>query len=179
MSQGDLFDTNIYAGNTQPGAADLQGKNLDVRTLAISTDDTGKKNIEYVAIEAHAGYTNGYGDLDYISELPKFRLPFLPLDGTYRAFKIKGDSMNPLPSGSVVIGENVRDWKTLKSGDTYVIITRNDGIVYKRVTNLLQQGESVLLLNSDNPDYDSYTINASEIVEVWKARTFIIDNPYP
>ncbi len=180
LRQGDLFDTDMETDNTQPGAADLQGKNLEIRTLTISVDDTGKENIEYVDAEnaeARAGYLNGYADKEFISELPKFRLPFLPDNATYRAFKIKGDSMQPLPSGSIVIGEFVQDWETLKSGDTYVIISLNEGIVYKRVTNLLKK-RGVLLLSSDNPAYDPYVINALEIVEVWKAKAFIINDTY-
>ncbi|QQS29442.1 MAG: helix-turn-helix domain-containing protein [Sphingobacteriales bacterium] len=179
LRQGDLFDTstNQY---TQPGAADLKGKNLDVRTLTISTDEAGKENIEYVDAEsaqASAGYLNGYADTEFISSLPKFRLPFLPDNSTYRAFKIKGDSMLPLPSGSIVIGEYTQDWESLKSGDTYIIISQNEGIVYKRVTNLLQK-RGVLLLSSDNPTYEPYVINALEIVEVWKAKAFIINDTY-
>lgn len=85
--------------------------------------------------------------------------------------------MLPLPSGSIVIGEYTQDWESLKSGDTYIIISQNEGIVYKRVTNLLQK-RGVLLLSSDNPTYEPYVINALEIVEVWKAKAFIINDTY-
>lgn len=178
LRQGDLFYTDV--NQTQPGSADLQGKNLEVRNLLITTDEAGKENIEFVDAEnvkASAGYLNGYADREFIANLPKFRLPFLPENATYRAFKIKGDSMMPLPSGSIVIGEYIQDWETLKSGDTYIIISKNEGIVYKRVTNLLKQ-RGVLLMTSDNPTYEPYVIGALDIVEVWKAKAFIINDTY-
>jgi len=178
LRQGDLFSTD--GNHAQPGSADLQGKNLEVRNLVITTTETGKENIEFVDAEnvkASAGYLNGYADREFIANLPKFRLPFLPDNATYRAFKIKGDSMQPLPSGSIVIGEYVQDWENLKSGDTYIVISKNEGIVYKRVTNLLKQ-RGVLLMVSDNPAYEPYAIGALEIVEIWKAKAFIINDTY-
>ena len=53
--------------------------------------------------------------------------------GNYRAFEIVGDSMLPTPSGSVIVGEKVDDLEEVKSNQTYVVVSRNEGIVYKRV----------------------------------------------
>jgi transcriptional regulator with XRE-family HTH domain len=74
---------------------DVTGNKL--RLLTITVDSKGKENIEMVPLRAQAGYTSSYGDLDFITSLPRFKLPFLPENKTYRTFQIKGDSMLPIP----------------------------------------------------------------------------------
>jgi transcriptional regulator with XRE-family HTH domain len=141
------------------------------RILAITVDENNNENIEVVNVKAAAGYLNGYADPEYIKELQRFQLPFLPT-GTYRAFEIKGDSMQPLPSGSIVIGEYVEKIADIKDGMTYVVISSEDGIVYKRVFNKIEQ-DGLLVLKSDNPTYQSYNIKAQDILEIWKGVAHI------
>src|SRR3546814_897376 len=145
------------------------GKQLKV--LSITVDPSDKENIELVPAKASAGYLNGYADPEFIAELPKFHLPMMK-GGTFRAFEIKGDSMLPLHSGTVVIAEYVENWNHLKSGTTCVFLTRNDGLVYKRVQNKLREQKAFRLV-SDNKAYDPYMVPAAEVMEVWKARAFI------
>ena len=52
--------------------------------------------------------------------------------GNYHAFEIVGDSMLPTPSGSVIVGERVGSVEDL-SNNTYVVVSRGEGVVYKRV----------------------------------------------
>ena len=144
---------------------DVTGKNL--RVLAITVDKKDNENIEMVPVKAAAGYLTGYADPSYIKELNKFRLPFLP-SGTYRAFEIKGDSMLPVQPGSVIVGEYLDNWKNIKDGHTYIIISKHDGIVYKRVFNQIEENGS-LILRSDNVSYPAYPIKVDEVVEIWKA----------
>jgi transcriptional regulator with XRE-family HTH domain len=146
--------------------SDLRGDGL--RVLSITVDKEGKENIELVPVKAQAGYLNGYADPQFISELPHFRLPFLPL-GTYRAFEIKGDSMLPLLPGSVIVASYTDDWTTIRDGKTYIIVSNDNGVVYKRVFNRLKDQQE-LICQSDNPSYPPYTLNAREIVEVWEAK---------
>lgn len=143
----------------------LTGKNL--RVLAITVDKKENENIELVPVKAAAGYLTGYADPSYIKELNKFRLPFLPV-GTYRAFEIKGDSMLPVQPGTVIVGEYVDNWKNIKDGQTYIIISKHDGIVYKRVFNQVDENKT-LILRSDNTSYPAYPIKIDEVLEVWKA----------
>ncbi len=148
---------------------ELKAGNLRVLSITVDTED--RENIELVPVKASAGYINGYADPEFVKELPKFHLPILPV-GTFRAFEIKGDSMLPLFPGSIVIGEYVDDWKGLKSNETYVVISKNDGIVYKRVINKLKD-QQVLMLKSDNKVYEPYPIAADEVLEIWKAKAYI------
>lgn len=148
-----------------------QGSNL--RILSISVDSSDNENIELVPVKASAGYLNGFADPEYIRELPKFQLP-LPFlkQGTFRAFEIKGDSMLPIQPGSLIIGEYMENWNDVKTGETYVIISKNDGVVYKRAGNRFKENKDLKLI-SDNKVYDSYSITADDILEIWKAKAYL------
>jgi hypothetical protein len=80
--------------------------------------------------------------------------------------------MLPLPTGTIVIGEYVENWNDVKAGETYVFISMNDGVVYKRAGNKLKDNKSIKLI-SDNPVYEPYTIEVQDILEIWKAKAFI------
>jgi len=138
--------------------------------------DSNASGIPLVPVKAAAGYQKGFPDEEYVKELPHFTLPILG-KGNYRAFEITGDSMLPLVSGTIVIGEKLERLSDLKDGQTYVLITRQDGIVYKRVFNYLREN-GVLFLVSDNEKYKPYSIDPMEIHEAWSAKAYIsIDFP--
>ena len=127
--------------------------------------------IHFVPVKAAAGYLAGYADSEFIDELNTFTLPMLA-GGNYRAFEIIGDSMMPTPSGSIIVGEKVDDSEDLKNDQAYIVVSRNEGIVYKRIVknNLLK---NKLTLVSDNPQYQPYQVNAEDIVELWQAQMVI------
>lgn len=131
----------------------------------------GRTDIPFVPIKAAAGYLAGYGDPEFIDELNTFTLPMLT-GGDYRAFEIVGDSMMPTPSGSVIVGERVSHLDDVKSNQTYIVVSKNDGIVYKRIMKNNKQKNKMTLV-SDNPSYQPYTINADDVIEVWQAQMII------
>jgi hypothetical protein len=92
--------------------------------------------------------------------------------GNYRAFEIVGDSMLPTPSGSVIVAEKIDSLENVKSNLTYIVVSRNEGIVYKRVmkNNKLK---NKLTLISDNTVFQPYTVNAEDIIEIWKAEMVV------
>lgn len=145
----------------------------DLRVLPIVVNNEQKESISMVPVKACAGYLNGYADPEFIEELPHFNLPMSEFSqGTYRAFEIKGDSMLPIQPGSYVLAEYVENWNWIKDQQCYVVISKNDGVVYKRVVNQLDKKQS-LLLHSDNSSYESYEIDGNDIIEVWKAKAFL------
>ena len=131
----------------------------------------GRTDIPFVPIKAAAGYLAGYGDPEFIDELNTFTLPMLA-GGDYRAFEIVGDSMMPTPSGSVIVGEKVQSLEDVKSNQTYIVVSKTDGIVYKRIMKN-NKVKNKMTLVSDNPAYQPYTLNADDIVEVWQAQMII------
>ncbi|GAB7089665.1 XRE family transcriptional regulator [Marinifilum fragile] len=148
---------------------DVTGKKL--RLLTISVNQDGEENIEMVPLKAQAGYTNSYGDLDFIESLPKFSLPFLPKNKTYRTFQIEGDSMLPIPEGSWVTASYIQNWETIKDGTPCIIVTQEDGIVFKVVYKQLEKNQSLLLVSS-NRNYKPYELQIGKVVEIWKFETY-------
>ena len=138
-----------------------------LRVLATTVDSNNKENIEVVPIKAKAGYKNGFSDPDFIKKLPTFQLPILFGERKYRMFQISGDSMLPIPDKSWVIGEYVENFYDIKDKQAYVILTKEDGIVFKIANNQIKKKKS-LLLESLNPAYDPYEVPINEISEVWK-----------
>jgi transcriptional regulator with XRE-family HTH domain len=132
---------------------------------------SGRADIPFVPIKAAAGYLAGYGDPEFIDELNTFTLPMLA-GGDYRAFEIVGDSMMPTPSGSVIVGEKVQSLEEVKNNQTYIVVSKTDGIVYKRILKNNKQKNKMTMV-SDNPSYQPYTLSAEDIVEVWQAQMII------
>src|SRR6186713_2803197 len=122
---------------------------------------TAERNlIHFVPVKAAAGYLAGYADSEFIDELNTFTLPMLT-GGNYRAFEIIGDSMLPTPSGSVIVGEKVDSLEEVKNNAACIVVSRNEGIVYKRIQKNGRQ-KNKLTLVSDNPSFHPYTVNAEE-----------------
>lgn len=131
----------------------------------------GRGDIPFVPVKAAAGYLAGFADPEFVDELNTFTLPMLA-GGEYRAFEIIGDSMMPTSSGSVIVGEKVENLDDLKTSNTYVVVSRTEGIVYKRIMKNHRQKNKFTLV-SDNPVYQPYTVNAEDILEIWQAQMII------
>lgn len=127
--------------------------------------------IHFVPVKAAAGYLNGYADPEFLDELNTFTLPMLS-SGTYRAFEIVGDSMLPTPSGSVIVGEKVYDLEDVKTNQAYIVVSKSEGVVYKRVVKS-NRNKNKLTLVSDNPAYQPYQVNAEDVLEFWSAQLVI------
>lgn len=142
--------------------------------LPVIVDKLGNNSIEIVPQKASMGYLSGYSDPEYIESLQRISLPFL-VNGKYRAFPAQGDSMPPFKDGSYIIGKYVEDINDLKTGKSYVFVTLNDGISYKRFK--AKKGKSVTVA-ADNPFYKPYDIPLGEIVEVWQYASGIFPEDF-
>lgn len=131
--------------------------------LPITVDGRGDNKIEIVPHKASMGYLNGYSDPEYIESLQNISLPFLP-SGKYRAFPVSGDSMPPHKEGSFIIGRYMERVSDLKVGSSYVWITRNEGITYKRLSAVYDENVE---LSADNPTYSPYHLPLSDVHEIW------------
>ena len=140
-------------------------KNQMMKVLAITVDHEEKGNIELVDTKAEAGYLDSYQNPEYIKELPRIRLPNMT-GGHYRAFEIQGDSMLPVESGSIIIAHYVEQLNDIKDDRTYIVISKREGVVYKRVR--IDHDSKQLMLISDNDVYLPYEIEFEEIDEIWE-----------
>ncbi len=134
--------------------------------LPITVDSDGENRIEIIPEKAKAGYLTGYSDPEFIEALQYISLPFLK-KGKFRAFPIEGDSMPPHKQGSFIVGKYIEKLADIKEGKTYVVLTINDGIVYKRIYRKPKR-ETIFIFHSDNIGYKPYEVKANEILEVWE-----------
>ena len=163
LSMDDLLLKDL----SQAGESYLERR----RKLKMLKDD--RAVIHFVPVKAAAGYLAGYNDPEFVDELNTFALPMLS-PGDYRAFEIIGDSMLPTPSGSVVVGEKVENLDAIKNDQPYIVVSRTDGIVYKRINKSAGKVKAMTLtLISDNPNYPPYTVKPEEISEIWAAKMVI------
>lgn len=131
--------------------------------------------ISLVPVKAAAGYLNGYSDPEYIENLPTIHVPNLG-HGTHRAFEIKGHSMNPtLHSSSVGIGRWVEHLDDIRDRRIYIIVTKTEGVVTKRVLNRVDDTGRLVLIsdNSNKREYPNILLDPSDILEIWYLRAVI------
>lgn len=160
-----LFDVSIDdLLNQDLSKTDIM-TSANLKVLAVTVDESETENIELVPVKAAAGYLNGYADTEFVSELPKVHIPTLPKGNTYRAFEISGDSMLPIIPNSLIVGKYLENTNEIKEGKTYILTTKDEGIVYKRVF----YNKNELVLASDNQFYTPYKVNISDLLEIWEA----------
>ncbi len=132
--------------------------------LPITVDTQGENIIEIIPQKARAGYLTGYSDPEFIESLQHISLPFLK-NGKFRAFPVAGDSMPPHKEGSFVVGKYIERLGDVMDGKTYILLTKSEGIVYKRLN---KNGRNELMLHSDNSFYPPYKIKVSDVLEIWE-----------
>jgi transcriptional regulator with XRE-family HTH domain len=166
--------SEFYLSDLEKGFdTDITGKKL--RILATTLDLENNDNVELVPAKAKAGYTAGYADPEFIRVLPTFHLPFLSKSKKYRAFQISGDSMPPVADGSYVTGEYLQNWESVKNGQPYIIVTRDEGVVFKIAYNKIEESQC-LTLCSTNPLYSPYDVHITDILEIWKFVNYLSEN---
>ncbi|WP_430814806.1 XRE family transcriptional regulator [Carboxylicivirga sp. RSCT41] len=166
----ELLSLNLKEADKQV-PDNLKGEKI--RILPIVVDETEEnEHVSLVPVKASAGYTAGYADAEFIADLPRFSLPFAELSNhrTYRVFQIEGDSMLPIKAGSYIISEYIQNWETLNKKQPHIIITKDDGVVFKRI-HINEQ--NMLELESDNKEFDTYTLPLNQVMEIWQARGYV------
>ena len=164
LSLDDFIKNKISAPpiSSKPAIVPLQQSS---RILVITETDNGTENIVHIPVKARAGYLSGYEDPVFIESLPSYRLPGVRT-GTYRSFELQGDSMLPLGPGTIVVGRYVESWRDIRNNHTYILVTEQDGVVYKRVINKVKTKDQLVLM-SDNPVYEPYSVPIEEVREAW------------
>lgn len=147
-----------------------------LRVLATTVDAKNNENIEFVPIRARAGYIAGHSDPEFIASLPRFTMPHLPQNRTYRMFPTMGDSMLPIPEESLVIAEYIQDWQAIKNGTLCILILKSAGhdFVFKKLENRIKTSRS-LMLHSLNENYQPFEVPIGDVLEIWKYVSYVSD----
>ncbi|WP_223225155.1 S24 family peptidase [Sphingobacterium cavernae] len=138
----------------------------------ITIGENDAELISLVPVKAAAGYLNGYGDPEYVETLPTIRMPNLG-NGTHRAFEIKGHSMSPtMHNSSISIGRWTESLNDIRDGRIYIIVTKSEGIVVKRVLNRSNDSGKLILIsdNHNKREYPNIILDASDVIELWYQR---------
>jgi signal peptidase I len=168
--KGDMIASDKIAPNVAPIIAPnlkIEDTQLSFSAPKIITMSQGKENILFVNVKAAAGYLNGYADPEWIEKLQSYRLPGFE-SGTFRMFEVDGHSMLPtLKSRDRIIGKWC-DINDIKDSYVHIVVTKNDGVVVKRVLNRIKK-DGVLILKSDGNryEYPDRIVDPEEVVEVW------------
>lgn len=175
LTVNDLLTKNIGSPLFNPDSLledNITSKNIRILPITISNaQEQNITTVEFVPVKAMAGYSINIQEEAFISNLPKFQIPKLSR-GNYRAFEIEGDSMPPIEEGYIVIGKYIEHVNDIKNGKRYVLVLRNEGVVFKRVTNEFEQNKKLILV-SDNSEYTPFTTNVIDILEAWEFVAFI------
>ncbi|QHV96332.1 XRE family transcriptional regulator [Spirosoma endbachense] len=131
---------------------------------------------------AYASYPHGWKDREYLIELPRYSIVLPKREkGIFRAFEVRGDSMDDgsrfsIGYGDVAVGRKIEsdywDVKLYTNGGTDYIIVTHDGVVIKRITKHNTK-EGIITCSSINPDkveYPDYEIRLTEVYELYKIR---------
>lgn len=148
-------------------------------TFVRLNDGRYQMSVKIVEPYAYAGYLSGYEDSEYIDDLPNHTIVVDELKrGFYRAFRVKGDSMDAdirkaIPAGSVVTGRNIDKslWSSklhINSWNEFVIVCE-DGIVIKQILehNVEEGTIKCHSYNEDKDSYPDYTIHLSQVQQLF------------
>lgn len=176
------FDTNV--SNKAPEVVpigDPKGvyntKNKDFVELS---DGKFIMSTPLVSHKAQAGYLTGWGDEEYIADLPQF--PIIvdkPHRGDYVSFEVSGESMNDGTSmsinpGDIVTGRKIdrSHWKNklhLKKYSEFVIVSIKGGIIVKEIVEHDTEN-CTIVCRSRNPDkkkYPDQVIHLNEVIQIF------------
>jgi phage repressor protein C with HTH and peptisase S24 domain len=170
------YFADISADKLQKADPPADPPSVQMAPQIVTIADATNTNIVLVPVKAQAGYLNGYGDPDYFQKLQSFRLPGLN-HGIFRAFEIRGESMAPtLKNREIIIGEYVSELSEIKNDFPHVVLTKNDGVVVKRLVNGLKQWGYLLAKSDANGtvnDFPDYEIFPDDVLEVWRGVAHI------
>ncbi len=142
------------------------------RVLTVTVDRENNENTELVPVHAQAGYSLQHNEATYLQDLPRYLIPGFE-HGTYRAFEVAGDSMEPtLNHRDVVVCSYVDNWRLLVPGEVYVVVT-DESVMLKRIHERITDRAGEVMLHSDNPHRKPYPMDAADITQLWRVRGYI------
>jgi len=141
----------------------------------ILVNDKDEDLVPFIGAKAAAGYLNGYADPEYLEKQPTIRMPGLR-GGTHRAFEVKGHSMPTLPNSSIAVGRWTESLDDIRDRRIYIVVTKTEGIVIKRVLNRTSDTGKLILIsdNQNKREYPNIILDQSDVLELWYLRGGLI-----
>ena len=153
--------------NTPPPAPQPPKEQVNYGNL-YGNESFASASIHFVRQAHIQEYLIKYQQADFLKSLPHFSLPNLP-KGDYRGFEAGDDFSFP---GGILVGSFVKNWYDIQDGKHYLLVTKQRGLLYRRVYNQLKI-KGMLLLSSDLEYITSAELTIKEVLEVWEIKAFI------
>lgn len=161
----DLLRTNLSKVGNQQRKSHINEVSEKQPPFIIELNPEAKVNTFVSDQKASAGFGRLIESPKLIEQLPAITLPNAP-HGLNVAFQITGDSMHPTVRHlDYVAGNQIGDVKDIRNGYTYVLVDKDDGIIYKRI----YKERAGIRIVSDNPDYPPYMRETDSILAYFKA----------
>lgn len=132
-------------------------------------NETKRKGALIYDIDATCGLSGR--DVDFTDEKVIGSIDTPEINPDSKIIFATGDSMLPLiASGDRVVIRKIESWDYFNYGQVYLIIT-NEYRLIKRVRRHPKDSDNLILLRSENPDYDDIDLPKREIIHL-----FIVEN---
>ncbi len=142
----------------------------------VRENDMLMMEVPLVSQYAYAGYLAGYGDQEFIDELP--RIPWIvdrEHKGNYLSFEVRNDSMydgsfNSYAEGDRILGREIlrHHWQNklhIEKWD-FIIVHKRDGILLKKIAEHDTENGR-LRLHSLNPMYEDIWVNTDDLAQIF------------
>ena len=147
--------------------AGREQKTIEISESAIS--ETKRKGALIYDIDATCGLSGR--DIEFTDEKVIGSIDAPEINSDSKIIFATGDSMLPLiASGDRVVIRKIESWDYFNYGQVYLIIT-NEYRLIKRVRRHPKDADNLILLRSENPDYDDIDLPKREIIHL-----FIVEN---
>jgi len=133
-----------------------------------SNYQTRNQNISLVRRFQFNEYLVKYSDFHFLKTLSLFNIPSLT-NGEFRAFEAGEDFAY---EGALLIGSLIRNWHEISDGKNYILVTKTQGIIYRRVYNQVKI-KGTLLVSTDNNRFPSSEISFTDVIEIWEIKAFL------
>ncbi len=160
--------TPKYIPDIQPHKAPAQPEYIEPAPKYVHETRAQKNTIQIVRRFQYNDYLMKNKELSFLKTLAEFHLPTLSA-GEYRAFEAAEDFAF---DGALLIGSLVKNWYEITDSKNYVLVTKPQGIIYRRVYNQVKI-KGTLLLSSDNHRFPSTEISINDVIETWEIKAFI------
>lgn len=122
--------------------------------------EINKNGVPLIASEAAAGFGTAHFSINESNIQERYIIPdFIDVDFMIR---VKGDSMYPkYSSGDIIACRIIRDSKFIQWNKCYVIATKEQGLLVKRVKE--GQTKDLLTMVSENAEYNPFEVPINEI----------------
>lgn len=142
-------------------------KIISIPQIAVSTKQ--RKGTLIYDIDATCGLSGR--DIEFTDEKVIGSIDAPEINPDSKIIFATGDSMLPLiASGDRVVIRKIESWDYFNYGQVYLIIT-NEYRLIKRVRRHPKDSDNLILLRSENPDYDDIDLPKREIIHL-----FIVEN---